>query len=129
MNGKPRWMFYGAGALLVTAVLTFGGCAAEGPVKPAGLEEKIEAARTRSDHQEIAVVYERQAQDDRTASERHRAWARRYDQRHLSSAGVRGPNPAMAEHCRNLARIYQQAAEENLALAKGHRQMAAEAKD
>jgi hypothetical protein len=35
----------------------------------------------------------------------------------------------LVAHCENLARMYQQAAEENLALAKQHRQIAAETKD
>jgi hypothetical protein len=129
MNRIPQWMHLGAGAFLVTAVLTFGGCATEGPVRPAGLGEKIEAARTRADHQAIAAVYERQAQDDKRASEQHSGLARIYSRRQYSSGGVAGPNPAMVAHCQNLARIYQQAVEENLALAKMHRQMAAEAKD
>ena len=129
MNEKPRWMFYVFGAFLVTAFLTLGGCATEGPVKPAGLEQKIEAARTRADHQEIAAVYERQAESDRRTSEQHSALARIYSRRQYSGGGVSGPNPAMVAHCQNVARIYQQAADENLALAKGHRQMAAEAKD
>ena len=127
MHEKPRWMCYILGAFVVTAFLMLSGCVAEGPVKPAGLEQKIEGARTRADHQEIAAVYERQAQDDRYASERHSALARLYGRRQFGRAGV--ANPAMVAHCQNLARIYQQAAEENLALAKGHRQMAAEAKD
>lgn len=127
MHGKPRWMCYVLGAFLVTAFLMLSGCAAEGPVKPAGLGEKIEGARTRADHQEIAAVYERQAKDDSYASERHSALARLYGQRQFSRAGV--ANRAMVEHCQNLARLYQQAAEENLALAKGHRQIATEAND
>ena len=124
MHETPRWMSYVLGAFVV---LTLNGCVAEGPVKPAGLEKKIEEARTGADHQEIAAVYERQSKDDRYASERHSALARLYGQRQFGRAGV--TNRAMVEHCQNLARIYQQAAEENLALAKGHRQIATDVED
>lgn len=121
---------------LVLAILTLGGCAAEGPVKSAGLEQKIVAARTPADHQEIAAVYEQQAKRDRTASERHRSFARAYERGYPpgrpkigSASSVRREYKSSIAHCENLARIYQQAAEENLVLAREHRQLAAEPKD
>ena len=122
MNRNQRWSVLGTGAFLVAAILALGGCAAQGPVKPAGLEQKIEAARTRADHQEIAAVYEQQAEDYKATAEWHRGWARAYERgRRKSNSGV--------THCENLARIFQQAAEETLALAREHRQVAAETKD
>lgn len=132
MSRNRRWWLLGTGTFLAAAVLILGGCAAEGPVKPAGLEQKIEAVRTRADHQEIAVVYEQQAEGDRAAAERHRGSARAYER-----GGVwNGPRvgsakraDSMVAHCENLARIYQQAAEENLALTREHRRLAAEMKD
>jgi len=124
MSGNRRWLVFGMGALLATAVLAVGGCATEAPVKPAGLGQKIENARTRADHEEIASLYEQQAGADKAAAERHRGFARFY----ARSGGPRGaPNPGMRSHCETLAQAYQQAAEENLALAKMHRQVAAEA--
>ncbi|MBI2753788.1 MAG: hypothetical protein HYX46_09795 [Betaproteobacteria bacterium] len=136
MNTNRRWLVLGAGTFLAAPVLTLGGCAAEGPVKPAGLKQKIEAARTRADHQEIAAVYEQQAVVDKEAMERHRDLARAYERGWVwagpSVGGVisaRKVNYTLAAHCENLARIYQQAAEENLALAREHRQLAAETKD
>ena len=130
MNMNQRWL------VLAAAVLILGGCPAEGPVKSAGLEQKIEAARTRADHQEIAAAYEQQAGIDREAMERHRKLARAYEQGWVwappRAGGVssgRRENQRLIAHCENLARMYQQAAEENLALAKQHRQMAAETND
>jgi len=109
-----------------------GACATEGPpVAPAGVEQKVGAARTRADHQELAAIYEREAKDDKTAVERHRSRARSYEVAHVGGGGGGGggvgPNPTMAAHCENLARLYQQAAEENIALEKEHRKMAAAA--
>ena len=124
MKMNRRSLVLGAGAVLAAAILTLGGCAAYGPVKPAGLEQKIEAARTRADHEQIASLYEQQAGADKAAAERHRGMALAYGR----SWTYRGGQGNMAPHCENLARTYQQAAEENLALAKEHRQAAAEAK-
>jgi hypothetical protein len=119
-------------AILAAAILILGGCAAEGPVKPAGLEQKIEAARTAADHQDIALVYERQAEGDRAASERHRNLASAYERGVVwrgPKVGTAKRTDSMVAHCENLARIYQQAADENLALARAHRQLAVETKD
>ena len=55
MNRRCLVLFSGAG--LTAAVLTLGACAGEGPVKPAGLEQQIVAARTRADFEEIASAY------------------------------------------------------------------------
>ena len=82
----------------------------------------IENATTRADHERIASLFEQEAGADRAAAERHEGIARSY--RHAG----RNADPGMATHCENLARAYRQAAEENLALAKSHRQMAADSK-
>jgi len=122
--------------VLAVTVLFLNGCPAEKPVTSAGLEQKIETARTRADHKEIAAAYEQQANVDMEAMERHRKLARAYEQGWVwaprgadgvSSAGRK--NRSLMAHCENLTRMYQQAAEENLALAKQHRQMASETKD
>jgi hypothetical protein len=130
MKMNRRWL------VLSAVVLILGGCAVEGPVRLAGIEQKIEAARTRADHQEIAAVYEQQAEWDRAAAERHRGLARAYEQgwvwnppRVGGVSSARRENQSLIAHCENLARIYQQAAEENIALARTHRQLAAETKD
>lgn len=124
MRKKLRWLVMGAGVALLAAVATLGGCAAEGPTKPAGLEQKIENARSRADHEAIASQYEQQAGMDKTAAEKHQGYARSYQRAWAN----RGGQANMASHCENLAKTYQQAADENLALAKLHRQLAAEAK-
>jgi len=136
MSRNQRRMVLGTGAFLAAAVLILGGCAAEEPVKPAGLEQQIEAARTRADHQTIAAVYEQEAEGDRAAAERHRGLARAYERGYIAggsrvrgSSTARRENKSLAAHCENLTRIYQQAAEENLVLAREHRQLATETKD
>jgi hypothetical protein len=100
------------------------------------LNRKSEAARTRADHQEIAAAYEQQAGVDTEAMERHRDLAQAYEQGwvwappHVGGVnGERMENKSLVAHCENLVRFYQQAAEENLALARAHRQLAADTKD
>lgn len=121
--------------MLAAAVLILGGCATEGPVELAGLEQKIEAARARSDHQELATIYERQTVTDRESSERHRASARAYERGWKWSeprggmVSAKTANRHLIDHCENLARLYQLAADENTSMAKEHRRFAAEAKD
>ena len=115
-----RRLISAAGTVLAVAVLALGGCTGEGPVKPAGLEQKIESARTQADFEEIASAYEAQARLDRAAAERHRGLARAY---RAGPSSNRGGQANMAIHCESLARTYQQASEENQALAKEQRQM------
>lgn len=136
MSRSQRWLVLRAVTFLAVAISILGGCAAEGPVKPVGLEQKIEAARTRADHQDIAVVYEQQAERDKAAAERHRGLARAYERGEVwraprvgSASTVRRENKSSVAHCENLARVYQQAAEENWALARQHRRFAAETTD
>lgn len=125
MIRNRRWFGAGLMFLLAAVVLAAGGCATETPVKPAGLEQKIENARTPADHEEIASLYEQHAGADKAEAERHRGLARVY----ARSGGIKGaPNPGMSSHCEKLAQTYQQAAEENQALAKMHRQIASQAK-
>ena len=84
----------------------------------------------------IAAVYEQEAEGDRAAAERHRGLARAYERGYIAggsrvrgSSTARRENKSLAAHCENLTRIYQQAVEENLALAKEHRQLATETKN
>jgi type IV pilus biogenesis protein CpaD/CtpE len=130
MIRNQRWFDAGLVVLAAAVVLTLGGCATQTPVSPTmgkgdGLEQRIESARTRADHEAIASVYEQQAGADKASSERHRGLARAY----ARAGNPRVPtNPALISHCETLARTYEQAADENLALAKMHRQLAAEVK-
>ncbi len=125
-----------AAILLAAIALALGGCAAEGPVKPAGIEQMIETARTRANHLDIAASYEQEAERDKAAAERHRDLAQAYARGWVWAGPKVGGvvsaskgNQAFVTHCENLTRLYLQAAEENLTLAKAHRSLAADAKD
>lgn len=122
--------------LSALAALVLGACAAESSVKSADIERKIDAAQTRAEHQEIAAIYDRRAQADGAAAEQHRALARAYERALVwsgpqvgSTRSVEALNRRSIAHCEDLARIYLQAAEVNLARAREHRQLAAGLKD
>lgn len=102
MSRNQRRLVLGAGSLPVAAALTLGGCAAEGPVKTAGIERKIEAARTPADHQEIAAVYGQQAEGDRSAAERYRGLARAYERGLVWGGPPIGSLESVQSHAENL---------------------------
>jgi hypothetical protein len=112
----------GAGAL-VAAVVALGGCAAQLPAAPAGIEQSIESASSSQDHEKIALEYERQAGMDSANARRHVGYAATYRKNRSPRSGAQA-HEALAKHCEGLARTYQQAADGNLALAMMHRQLA-----
>lgn len=112
--------------MLVLALPILAGCASP-PAQRVAQQiaaplPRIEDARTRADHEEIAAWYDREAQ----AAERQ--W-----EVHLRMRDAGAPpdpihgNEDLAAHCQNLLFSYELAAEGNLALAELHRRLAGEA--
>ena len=125
MGFQRRWTVTGAAAAVVVALAGMSGCASQGPTAPGGIEQKIVNAHTRADHEELAGLFEKQSADDKAAAEKHRGYARSY----RSNRSLRSGNQAnLAAHCERLATQYEQAASENVELAKAHRDMGAEIK-
>ena len=115
-------------AVAVMAVILLGGCTTQGPISPQGIEQRIENARTESDHKDVAATYERQAGIDKESSEQHRRSALAYAKSWTpappwSNRGGTVPkgNPMMVRHCENLANLYEQASKVNMELALEHR--------
>lgn len=106
--------FSAAVALLAT------GCALAGKSKPHGIDEMIAGAKTAADHEAIAARYDDEAASARAKSEMHERMAVSY--RNIGGRGIAKAH--MDAHCESLAKIYEQAAKENAALADGHREMA-----
>lgn len=109
-----------AGSAVVMLMLV--GCAAQLPSPPLGIEQKIENASSPSDHDDIASEYERQASVDEAAAKRHLGYAATYRRNNSPRSGVQA-HENLARHCEALARTYQDAAAQNLALAKLHREL------
>ena len=127
MTKHFNWVGAAARFTLAGAVVSLAACSTQGPTPPLRVEQRIETASSRLDHEEIAAQYDRQAVVDAAAAERHHGYAEIYRRNVSPRSGVQ-EHAALAKHCENLARTYQQAADENKAIAQLHRQLAAEAK-
>lgn len=127
MTTHFNWFCAAARFTLLGAVVSFAACSTQGPTPPMGVEQKIENAVSRLDHEEIAAQYDRQAVVDAAAAKRHHGYAETY-RRNVSPRSGTQEHLALAKHCDNLARTYQQASDENTAVAQLHRQLAAETK-
>ena len=115
---KDLWFVAGVFAALLAVNLSLGGCTTGGSQKPARLQEKLEDARTRAYHDELAGYYGQQANALQATAKQHEQKARAY-------TGYARLENDLARHCNYLAGKYWDAAEANLALAKLHRRMAA----
>lgn len=109
-------------ALLLSAVLA--GCASGPTVTSTDLLQRVEAARTRSDHQSLATYYDQQAAAARAMAAEHRKMSVSYQG---MLAGGRG-GASMPAHCNAIVRSQESIAAEYEAMAAGHRQMAEQAK-
>ena len=117
-------------AIAFAAALILGGCATGKPVALQGMEQRVENARTVSDHQDIAAGYEQQANTDKASADQHRKLALSYAKSwnpvvlpaNRTSGSVPKGNPSMVRHCEHLANLYDQASKANLELAAEHRQ-------
>ena len=120
MNRK-RWLnaFFGA---LLAVNLSLGGCVFSGDQKPPVLQQRIESARTKADHVELAEYFEQEAKTLQAKAKQHEQMALEYG----PPTGYARLENDLARHCNYLASRYREAAEENLALAKLHRRIAAE---
>ena len=106
---------------------------------PMDMTHAIQNARTRSDHEALAKHYEDAAGEFRDKAEDHKKRLDRYEaiaarENPLRSRlGERDSSyskqaPSLISHCRNLVQLYEQAAAQNMAMAKAHRDIAAEIK-
>lgn len=87
------------------------------------MPDRAEMAVGELNHGAIAAEYERQAAINAAAAKRHFGYATTYRRNTSPASGVEA-HKILAQHCENLARTYEQAANENLLIAKIHRQLA-----
>jgi hypothetical protein len=122
MDTKLRSSRRIAALLLLGAALA--GCAS-GPFAPAqDTVQRVEAARTPSDHQALATYYDQKAAAARASAAEHRKMGSTYSGMY---AGGRG-GASMAAHCSNIVRSQESMASEYEAMAAAHRQLAGQAK-
>src|SRR6516164_10720477 len=111
-------MLLAAGLVLLAAVMlpTMRAVAQEDHVvTDANLQQKVKDAKTAGDHEMIAEYYDKEAADNQQKAELHKTMGNVY---------FKGPAPA---HCHYLSQAYQQAADQDKALAAAQRQMAKQA--
>lgn len=110
--------------LLALSAVLLGGCASPHySATHEQVEERIASARTRADHQGLAQFFEQEAQEAMKRAETHRKMGKNYG---LSLWGRGAPAIQGREHCDRLVELYEEAKQENKALAALHRQIAVE---
>ena len=123
MNRKSSLLMLGACAGLLALSLSLGGYALSAGQESSSLVQKIESAKTRADHEALAAFYEQEAKTAQAKAEQHQEMAEHYKK----GFGYGNSKATLIQHCNYIARKYQEAAKENLALAKLHRELAAKA--
>jgi hypothetical protein len=109
--------------VLVAAFALLGSCAIN--PHPMDMTRAVQSATTRSDHDALAKHYEDAAKEMRANADEHKKMLAQYQ----AKKDIYGKHAQdLMNHCQGLIRIYDQAAAENIAMAKSHREMAAEAK-
>lgn len=90
---------------------------------PMPMEEAIQNAKTKADHEELAAHYEQAAEEMRQKADEHQKLLDRY----LKAPYMFGKQAVgFKPHCETLIDLYTKAADENLAMAKLHREIAEE---
>jgi hypothetical protein len=119
---KRLWV---SGAIIGAALLglLLGGVAeAKDEAPPASIETKILNAKSKADHQELAEYYEKEAKSLRASVQLQQEMYDVYGKVGFSEKNV------LRRHCASLAKEYEEAARENLEMAKIHRRLAEKAK-
>lgn len=106
-------------AVVVAIALVMAACTTTPYVQSQDLAAKVLNARTSADHEELAVIYEREAKEALDLSKLHRQNGRLY-----ASYPGKGYGSAMANHCEALATKYSEIAAEKSAMVKAHRELA-----
>ncbi len=101
-------------------VLLISACAPVGKMAH-DMDTMIQSAATKADHNALATHYEEEAKALQDKATEHR----RMEQAYAKSGGYVQSKTNLLQHCDVLASKYQEAANENLELAKQHRRLAA----
>ena len=121
MNTRMNVMFYRILTVAFLAMSVSMGAFAQAASTPTELADQITAAKTKTDHEAIASVFDKQSETDKAMAERHLSMAKTY----TTAPWTKGGNAAMVTHCKNLAKSYKAAAANNAEMAKMHRAIGA----
>lgn len=122
MNKKSSW-FMGAicGAVLAFGLSLSGYAVSADQAPSSSMEQKINMAKSKTDHEALVVQYENEAKELQAKADVHKEMVKAYAGTHWTEKHDLG------KHCKNAAQKYEDAAKENLALAKIHRGLAEKA--
>ncbi len=108
--------------LLISLFLTLGllaACAEMNP-HPMDMTQAVQNAQTKADHEALAQHYEEAAKEMQLKVDEHKKLLSQYE----SKSYLYGRQAqSIKDHCQWLINAYEKAAEENLSMAKLHRQM------
>ena len=112
----------GTGAVLIlgAVLVLIAACAPAGKMTH-DMGPAIQSATTKADHEALAAHYEQEAKALQTKAAEHQGMAQAY----TKSGGYVQTKSNLLQHCQALAEKYQEAANENFALAKQHRELGA----
>lgn len=108
--------------LLITFILTFSllnGCAKTDP-HPMDMSQAVQSASSKADHEALAEHYEETAAEMQLKVNEHKKLLAQYE----AKSYLYGKQAEdLKAHCKRLISIYESAVEENLSMAKMHKQM------
>lgn len=108
--------------LLISLFLILGlmvACAERSP-HPMDMSQAVQNAQTKADHEALAEHYEAAAKEMQAKVDEHKKLLSQYE----SKSYYYGKQAQdLKAHCQRLIDIYENAVEENLSMAKLHRQM------
>lgn len=123
MNKKSSWLMGAICSVVLAFGLSVSGYAASAELAPSSsMEQNILAAKSKADHEALAAQYENEAKELQAKADEHKKMLKAYAGTHWTE------KHDMGRHCKNLIQKYEDAAKENLALAKLHRSLAEKAK-
>lgn len=102
----------------VVAVITSPAMGQSQTVTDDNLDQAIANAKTPADHEAIAAYYDKEAAEDEAKAKLHENAVKEY------KAFPSMKPVGMAAHCKNLAKLFKEAAEQDKELAAAHRAMA-----
>jgi hypothetical protein len=108
--------------LLTTLILAMGLAAAcsEMNPHPMDMSQAVENAASKADHEALAKHYEEAARDMQLKADEHKKLLSHYEAKGYLY-GKRALD--LQAHCRGLINAYEKAAQENLEMARLHRQL------
>jgi hypothetical protein len=111
-------------SVLLLVGIALSGCAGLATAPSPALQQQIESARTRADHEALVKYYNAEAATARTKAAEHRKMATSYQG--MIGGGRGGGN--MVAHCNAIVSSYEGIAMQFDGMAAGHRQMAEQVK-